>query len=571
MQIGSFTLHVFFAVKFPVDSSVTQRPCTFGLTRIPSCGSKISMAPLPPFFRSVFLLAGLVAVLPGVQTAAWAQTLFPAAKAVNVNPDTHLVLTFPSTPILGKSGFIRIFDTATNQLVDSLDLSIPAGPTPRGAVPSLPPLPPAEAAARAARAAANAATPLGRVTNATAVAGTLGDGKNPSKEYQLTIIGGVQQGFHFHPVIIHGNVATIYPHHNLLTYGRSYRVEIDPGVLTLADDSFKGIAAEAGWTFTTKPTAPAAGATRVTVAADGSGDFNTVQGALDWTPDKPAQRVTIFVRNGDYEEIVFFHGKSQLTILGEDREKVRIGYGNNSRFNSPIVTDADGNLLLGPSRRCAFACYNSSDITLQNFTVSNYYMGQAEGLLIAGARNIVDRVTINGSGDALNLKGSIYLVDSAINGHGDTILSTGAAYFKRCTLSSWGPYMWIRNPATNHGHVFVECTFDTPPGDNPLFGRVTKSVLARLPDNKGVNYPYAEAVLIDCKLKDVPPEGWGPIQEGMPNVKFWEYNSTNLTDGKPVDVSQRHPASKQLTMEQDAATIANYRDPAFVLGGWKPE
>jgi pectinesterase len=520
-------------------------------------------------FRGCFVALSWLAITGGSSVSA--AQLFPADQSTEINPDTHLVLTFADAPKLGTSGFIRIRDAASGQLIDSLDLSIPAGPSERGPVPSLPTLPPTEAAARAARAAAQAATPLGRATNATALAGTIGDGRNPSKEYQLTIIGGVQQGFHFHPVIIRGNVATIYPHHNLLAYGRTYRVEIDPGVLTVADGSFHGIGRERTWTFTTKASPPPPEATRVVVDSDGSGDFNTVQGALDWVPDQPAQRVTVFIKNGDYEEIVFFHGKSNLTIRGEDREKVHIHYGNNSRFNSPLATDADGNLLGGPSRRCAFACYRSSDIVLSNFTVSNTYFGQAEGLLIAGSRIIVDRVTINGSGDALNLKGSIYLVDSAINGHGDTILSTGAAFFHRCTLSSWGPYMWIRNPATNHGHVFVECTFDTPPGANPLFGRVTKSVLARLPNNKGVNYPHAEAVLIDCKLKDVPPEGWGPIEEGLTDIKFWEFNSTNLDDGKPVDVSHRHPQSRQLTLPQDAELIARYRDPTFILGGWKPE
>jgi len=54
-----------------------------------------------------------------------------------------------------------------------------------------------------------------------------------------------------------------------------------------------------------------------------------------------------------------------------------------------------------------------------------------------------------------------------------------------------------------------------------------------------------------------------------PDVHFWEYNSTRVGDGKPVDVSQRAPFSKQLTLLQDATTIANYRNPAFVLG-WTP-
>lgn len=519
-------------------------------------------AVLAVFFATVALLR---------QTAAAAE-LFPAAGSTKVNPDTHLVITFPGAPTLGKAGLIRIIDTSSNKVVDTLDLSIPAGPAERGALFTPPSSLTAAvaAAARAKQAPSGDVAALGRVTNATAVAGTTANYPNPSREFQLTIIGGVQQGFHFHPVIIHGNVATIYPHHNLLEYRRTYRVEIDPGVLTLADGSFKGISGDRGWTFTTKAAPPPVNTTRVVAAADGSGDFNTVQGALDFVPDHPPERVTIFVKNGRYEEIVFFHSKSNLTIRGEDREKVQIGYGNNSRFNSPYQTDAEGHLLGGPSRRCAFACYRSTGITLSTFTVSNYYMGQAEGLLVSGSKNIVDHVTINGSGDALNLSGSVYLTHCRISGHGDTILNVGPAFFYRCELSSWGPYLWVRNPSTNHGDVFVECTFDTPPGDNPLFNRLTKSVIARLPNNHGINYPYAEAVLINCRLKDIPPEGWGPIHDDTTNVKFWEYNSTNLADGKPVDVSQRHPVSRQLTMEKDARTIADYSNPAFVLSGWTP-
>jgi hypothetical protein len=54
------------------------------------------------------------------------------------------------------------------------------------------------------------------------------------------------------------------------------------------------------------------------------------------------------------------------------------------------------------------------------------------------------------------------------------------------------------------------------------------------------------------------------------NVHYWEYNSTSLRDGSPVDVSARHPASKRLTKESDAQTNANYSNPTWVLGGWTP-
>ena len=52
-------------------------------------------------------------------------------------------------------------------------------------------------------------------------------------------------------------------------------------------------------------------------------------------------------------------------------------------------------------------------------------------------------------------------------------------------------------------------------------------------------------------------------------MRYWEFNSTNLSDGTPVDVSQRKAESKQLTKERDAETIANYSNPAYVLG-WTP-
>jgi hypothetical protein len=129
--------------------------------------------------------------------------------------------------------------------------------------------------------------------------------------------------------------------------------------------------------------------------------------------------------------------------------------------------------------------------------------------------------------------------------------------------------MWIRNAAGTHGNVCVDCSFDTPTTASRL-GRRSDPVIARLPDNKGVNYPYAEAVLIDCRLRGIPPQGWGPVDGDTSHLHYWEYHSTNLADGQPVDVSQRHPASRQLTMERDAQIIANYRDPAYVLGGWTP-
>jgi pectinesterase len=486
---------------------------------------------------------------------------FPADKAYNVNPDTHLELTFPRTPILGTAGQVCIYDMVDNRLVDLLDISIPAGPTLNyvdGPAPG-------STAPRVPYILAPYEYVLGKFTNAFTKPGTPSCGAMPTPDnYQLTIIGGFTDGFHFYPVIIHDNTATIYPHNNLLEYDKTYYVQIDPGVLTLDDGSFSGISGSTGWIFTTKRLPPPPDSERLVVSADGTGDFNTVQGAIDFIPDYNPKHVTVFIKKGLYEEIVYFRNKTNITILGEDREKVVVQYANKETFN-PHPSNISTNEVEGtfPSRRAAFAVDHSSRIHLVNLTIrTTSERAQAEGLLLNGSENIIYNVNIGGSGDALQSNGSAYYKGCRIEGWGDMILGRGPAFFKDCELSAEGPYMWIRNTATNHGNVFVNCKFLTPAGK--------ESVLARAPTNGGKNYPYCEAVLLNCKLTGIAPIGWGQIGGDTANVHYWEYNSTNISDGEPVDVSQRHPASRQLTMEKDSAIIANYSNPAFILGDWTP-
>jgi hypothetical protein len=176
--------------------------------------------------------------------AASAQTLFPADRATMVNPDVQLKLTFTSEPHIGASGKIAIYDAADGRLVDSLDMSIPPGPT--------------TPVDRAIRAKNYLAFPYpyartSRPTNANTKPGTPSAGAEPtSDQYQLTIIGGFTDGFHFYPITVDGNTATIHPHHDLLEYGKTYYVQIDPAVLSVSSESFAGITGKI-WQFTTKP------------------------------------------------------------------------------------------------------------------------------------------------------------------------------------------------------------------------------------------------------------------------------------------------------------------------------
>jgi hypothetical protein len=144
------------------------------------------------------------------------------------------------------------------------------------------------------------------------------------------------------------------------------------------------------------------------------------------------------------------------------------------------------------------------------------------------------------------------------SGAGDSILGRGATFWEDCEVRSNGVYMWIRNTAASHGNVFLNCKFETPNGGS--------ASLARAPINGGRAYPNAEVVLINCALAGISPEGFGPLGGDTSQMHLWEYNSTNVSDGKPVDVSRRLAASKQLDKVKHAQTIANYSNPAFVLG-----
>ncbi len=55
--------------------------------------------------------------------------MFPENGATEVNIDTHLRLTMSDKAVVGKKGYISVYDKKTGKLVDRLDMSIPAGPT----------------------------------------------------------------------------------------------------------------------------------------------------------------------------------------------------------------------------------------------------------------------------------------------------------------------------------------------------------------------------------------------------------------------------------------------------------
>ncbi|MFM9954466.1 MAG: pectinesterase family protein [Opitutaceae bacterium] len=291
------------------------------------------------------------------------------------------------------------------------------------------------------------------------------------------------------------------------------------------------------------------------VAADGSGDFKTVQAAVDAVPANSETRATILVKKGTYPELVVVAAeKKKLTIRGEDRKQTIIAATNNARLN--------------PQRRESFTML-ADDFRLENITLHNTTPkggSQAETIRVRADRCVLDHCDFKSFQDTLRLDGRVYVRECYIEGDVDFIWGGGAVYFDRCDIYAVhdGYLVQSRNRADKPGYVFVGCKINTVPD-------LKRFVLARIDPRV---YPHSHVAFIDCAMgKFVTPAGWifdGPgAAAPKDNICFWEYQSTDLT-GRPLDVSQRVAGSRQLT----SAEAAQQRDLAYVLGGtdhWNPK
>lgn len=96
----------------------------------------------------------------------------------------------------------------------------------------------------------------------------------------------------------------------------------------------------------------------IIVARDGSGDFKTIQAAIDAVPaDNNALKI-ILIKNGVYLEKLMIR-TNYIALVGEDRDSTRIQFYQPYSFDS---TYADGRAVIN-----IFA----NDITLANLTAEN--------------------------------------------------------------------------------------------------------------------------------------------------------------------------------------------------------
>ncbi len=460
-----------------------------------------------------------------VNSTMSAISLSPTNGVTGVCYDTPLYLTFNQAPVLRNAGKIRIYN-ATNSFtpVETIDLSLNA----------------------------------------------------PNGTQARNNFPGDSQTFNYYPVVITGSTAAIYPHaaSGLLTSNQTYYVTVDNGVFADAAGAyFAGVTATNTWQFTTKA-GGAADPVNPVVNLDGSGDFVTVQGAVDsLAANAGGLRRVITIKNGTYFEIVDIAGKTNVTLRGQGRAATIIKYPNNAIIASGGSTQG----------RMTFKV-NANDVALENIWVTNSTPqggGQAEALMIntSAKHCIVNNCEISSRQDTIlaNQNSSqVYFYNTKIAGNFDYIWGGGNLYFNQCvihTISGTGSgnltaartdtsgalsaaTPWVNPNGTTYsanGFSFVNCTLEadsgvtgiTLAGNNGTAGGLDSWAFCKIDNNAYIT----------------------PTITLSNSYVFWQFQNTDLAGVNPVSFANVQTIG---VTNNDPRLLAATNIPTWFYG-WTPQ
>ncbi|SHI58645.1 pectinesterase family protein [Pseudozobellia thermophila] len=253
----------------------------------------------------------------------------------------------------------------------------------------------------------------------------------------------------------------------------------------------------------------------MTVALDGSADFTSIQEAINSAKAFPDKRVVIKVKNGVYREKIEVYGwNTQMSIIGEDREKTVITYddyfdkinrGRNSTFHTPTF------LVQG------------NDFYAKNLTIRNTAgaVGQAVALAVDADRVRIENCTITGNQDTLYVTGEgfkQYYKNCHIEGTTDFIFGQATALFEDCDIhSKSNSYITAASTPKGEkfGYVFKNCRLTAPEGVDAVYlGRPWRT--------------FAKTVFIQCYMAGhIISAGWDnwSNKEAEKNTLYAEYKN----------------------------------------------
>ena len=289
----------------------------------------------------------------------------------------------------------------------------------------------------------------------------------------------------------------------------------------------------------------------IVVSRDGTGNFRTLQEAIESARAFMDYTVTIYVRNGVYKEKVIVPSwVENIDIIGEDRDKTIITYDDHANINK-----------MGTFRTYTVKV-EGSDITFKNLTIENNaaQLGQAVALHTEGDRLKIINCRILGNQDTIYTGAKftrLYFKDCYIDVTTDFIFGPSTALFEDCIIhSKRNSYVTAASTPkeAKYGYVFKHCKLTAEPGvDKVYLGRPWR--------------PYAYTLFIECELgKHIVSAGWHNWgkQSNEETDRYMEYKNT----GEGANASDRVAWSKQLTKkEAEAVTV----DAIFrTQSNWNP-
>jgi pectinesterase len=294
----------------------------------------------------------------------------------------------------------------------------------------------------------------------------------------------------------------------------------------------------------------------VVVALDGSGDFKTVQEAINAAPQltDPAKPWTIRIKPGTYHELIYvMREKRFIQLLGEDPDKTII---SNGLYAGQLGHDG---LPMG-TFRTPTVWIDADDFKVEGLTIANTAgaVGQAVALRVDGDRVAFRHCHFHGWQDTLLVnRGRHYFKNCEISGAIDFIFGGATAFFEACEINcTGGGYITAAStlPYDPYGFVFSRCTIaGAEPAIRTYLGRPWRA--------------FASVIFLETKMTGViTPAGWDNWDrpEREKTTRYAEFASS----GPGATPSERVRWVKMLS-RSEAADLSVAR----VLGGadhWEP-
>ncbi|WP_374165806.1 pectinesterase family protein [Arcticibacter sp. MXS-1] len=291
-----------------------------------------------------------------------------------------------------------------------------------------------------------------------------------------------------------------------------------------------------------------------TVAQDGSGDFKTVQEAINAVPDFRKVPTVIFIKNGVYKEkLILAPSKRMVRFVGESADKTILTYDDYAGKKNQFGEEK------GTSGSASFYIY-ADDFSAENITFANSAgpVGQAVAVWSAGDRMKFKNCRFLGFQDTLYTYGygsRQYYTNCYIEGTVDFIFGSSTAIFNDCDIyCKKQGYVTAASTSdtTRYGYVFMNCRLKGDAEENTFYlGRPWR--------------PYAKVVFLNCELgKQIRQEGWHNWgkESNEKTAYYAEYNNKGPGFKPKARVAWSHQLTKEEAKEYTIEKI---------FRGWNPQ